>query len=123
MSQEITANDLVMYGGNKDLMAGGYKVDSILYGGKPFNQSYDKHKQTGGAALTLFNDLAVPAGLLLTQQYAKKRYYEKNDSGFLSENMHDRLLDLMSSSKKASEAKKPKIEAQKSKKTKKVSKK
>ena len=101
MSQEITANDLVMYGGNKDLMAGGYKVDSILYGGKPFNQSYDKPKQTGGAALTLFNDLAVPAGLLLTQQYAKKRYYEKNDSGFLSENMHDRLLDLMSSSKKA----------------------
>ena len=47
ISQEITANDLVMYGGNKDLMAGGYKVDSILYGGKPFNQSYDKPKQTG----------------------------------------------------------------------------
>ena len=101
MTQEITANDLVIYGGNKELMAAGYKVDSILYGGSAFNQSYDKPKQSGGAALTLFSDLAVPAGLLLTQNYAKKKYYEKNDGGFLTENIHDRLLDLMNSGKKS----------------------
>lgn len=87
MPQEITPSDLVF---DDKTNVSGYMVDNILHGG-----SNDEENQKGGSALNVFKDLAVPAGLLLTQHYAKKRYYEKNDVGFLTDDLHERLLKLV----------------------------
>lgn len=89
MSQEITAIDYVF---DESLISGGYKVDNILHGGSGLN---NENNQKGGSTLSVFKDLAVPGGLLLMQSYAKKRYYEKSDGGFLTEDIHNRLINLV----------------------------
>ena len=104
MSYELNAEDLILYGGDQP-MATGFKVNSILYGGNNFTNVYDKN-QSGGAASTLFENLAVPAGLFLTQNYAKKKYYKKNDKGYISDNFHNRLLGLVSPTNNAKTRKK-----------------
>ena len=92
MHQEITPSDLVF---DDKTNVSGYMVDNILHGGLNNDEN-----QKGGSALTLFKDLAVPAGLLLTQHYAKKRYYEKSDEGFLTEDIHSRLINLVDTNHK-----------------------
>lgn len=94
MSYQLNAEDLVLYGGDQPTAAG-FKINSILFGGNSFNNNYDK-PLSGGAATTLFENLAVPAGLFLTQNYAKNKYYKKNNSGYIADNLHNRLLQLVS---------------------------
>jgi len=114
----LTDNELVLYK-NKDnsYKGGGYDVNSILLreGISPII-TYNNDNQHGGGLANvnlvskLFNNLAVPAGLLYLQQSVKsnnKLLISQNNST-INTNLYDNLISLMSSPNKKNKKNKKK---------------
>lgn len=95
-------NDLVIYNKGEDVMAGGFKVDTIYGKKSPFDKLDSKHCQTGGSVGEIFADLAVPAGLLFMQQnYPSKYKFETiSHEKAISDSIHDKLLSMVSPNKR-----------------------
>ena len=103
---------------------GGYKINSLFMNGgiSPMvTENKDLYSQSGGNVSNIFNNLAVPAGLLLLQQKALKHYSEDKKDGVVSEDLFDKLLNLSSPNKSKKMTKRHK-KSKNSKKTKRVNK-
>ena len=116
----FSANDLVFYKENDIIMSGGYLIDSVLLnqGISPMT-TFNQHGGVAGTKVSsIFENLAVPAGLLYTYKKGgsiiiDKQFKEDNSNDIvLSDDIHDQLfkqVDMSSSNKKGINSKsKPK---------------
>ena len=94
--------DLVIYNKDGNVMAGGFKVDTIYGNESPLKTLNSTHSQSGGSVGEIFADLAVPAGLLFMQQnYPSKYKFETlSHENAISDSMHDKLLSMVSPNKR-----------------------
>tara|TARA_B100000674_G_C37846336_1_gene917798 strand:+ start:26 stop:436 length:411 start_codon:yes stop_codon:yes gene_type:complete len=101
---EITADDLVITKEGKNVMSGGYKIDNLFLQNNisPFKTD-NSNNQEGGNVSSIFNNLAVPAGLLLLQQKTNKttfsNMYNKENNGVIDSSLYDKLLNIASGKK------------------------
>ena len=95
-------NDLVIYNKDGEVMAGGFKVDTIYGNDSPLKTLNSSNNQSGGSVGEIFADLAVPAGLLFMQQtYPNKYKFETiSHENAISDSMHDKLLSMVSPGKR-----------------------
>jgi hypothetical protein len=82
---------------NGDITAGGFSVNSCLLksGVSPIT-TINNGSQKGGSVSTIFNNLAVPAGLLYMQQSLATAYSPENGDETISDTLYDKLLNLAS---------------------------
>lgn len=100
-------NDFIFFEKNGELMGGGVSIQSELLKQNVIHSEDDKNNknnrdnniqmQNGGGSI--LKDLAVPAGLFLTQQYATNKSISKNkyvnSSEHIETSIYDKLLDLV----------------------------
>lgn len=106
----ITPNDLVFSkNSDGDLQSGGYKVNSVFLKNQipimtTLNSPISQQKGGGVAHAVgdIFNDLAVPAGLLYIQQtYTPSNKYDTiHQDKVASEGLYDKLLNLVTPEKR-----------------------
>ena len=97
MSGFCPETDLVFYKKGDTIMSGGYTIESMLMnGGIPPMTTDNNNIQKGGGVSSMFKNLAVPAGLLFLQQEVKEKKYESANQSHVDEDMHDKLLELVS---------------------------
>jgi hypothetical protein len=93
---EINANDLVIFKEGKNIMSGGYKINSLFLNNNisPMENN-NCQTQHGGNVSSIFSNLAVPAGLLLLQQNTTKKSLTtlRTKGQVISEDLHDKLLN------------------------------
>ena len=80
---------------NGDITAGGFSVNSCLLksGVSPIT-TINNGSQKGGSVSAIFNNLAVPAGLLYMQQSLATSYTPENGDEMISDTLYDKLLNL-----------------------------
>ena len=95
-------NDLVIYNKDGEVMAGGFKVETIYGDNSPLITLNSSNNQNGGSVGEIFADLAVPAGLLFMQQTFPNKYKFETISheNAISDSMHDKLLSMVSPNKR-----------------------
>lgn len=77
----------------------GHPVNDIL--------RYDSNaSQIGGNVVSMFKDLAVPAGLLYLQHTKSKQYENDKSDEVISESLYDKLFNLAQEKPKSSKHKK-----------------
>jgi hypothetical protein len=96
--------------GEKEIIGGGYKLESILLkGGTPAMTSYNTSNQMGGKVSSPLESLAIPAGLFYinmrvpkNKDKEKKEDYENHyqDHKMISDDVFDKLFDLVEVDKK-----------------------
>ena len=123
-------SDLIFYKKDGQIMSGGYSIDSILLkeGISPMTTLNTNTQQGGSTVSSLFENLAIPAGLFFTNQHGafKKTQFDADDikeHSTLSEDIHDKLFAMVEmqtqNKKKYTKKRKEKELLQKKKKTKK----
>jgi|TARA_B110000967_G_C18402712_1_gene325357 hypothetical protein len=82
---------------NGVITAGGFSVNSCLLksGVSPIT-TINNGSQKGGSVSAIFNNLAVPAGLLYMQQSLATAYSPENGDETISDTLYDKLLNLAS---------------------------
>ena len=101
----LDGNDLVFYGGSDNqIYSGGFSVNSIMMksGISPFTTLNNINSQTGGNVSDLFKDLVVPSWLV-SQEYkatggnkhVKNFDEDSEDEEIISDELHDKLIDLV----------------------------
>lgn len=89
-------DDFVYLKDGDNIESSGYKLNTVLMSQQmPAMKTMNNNSQSGGSVSSLFNDLAVPAGLLLLQQKSFKHY--ENDNGndaIVSDDLFDKLLKM-----------------------------
>ena len=97
----IDGNDLVSYSGSdKQIYSGGFSVNSIMMksGISPFTTLNDSNFQTGGNVGDIFKDFVVPSWLV-SQEYkatgGSKHNDEDSEDEIISDDLHDKLIDLV----------------------------
>jgi hypothetical protein len=129
----ITAEDLIFYNEGDKVYSGGFNINSILLkkGLSPlFTLNSDKTLQNGGGnnVSDLFKELVIPSGLLYlpNKMFGGANYENENDNyntdedeetDFISEDIHDKLLSLVSVGKNNNSKKTRRFKATKSKKS------
>lgn len=102
MSHHLGANDFIFYR-NKEgdiIYTGGFNVNSILMkqGISPI-MTLNQDNQSGGSVSDIFNNLAVPNWALSynKQQGGNKERDDKNeeDTEVISDDLHDKLLNMI----------------------------
>jgi subtilase family serine protease len=80
---------------NGKITAGGFSVNSCLLksGISPIT-TINNGTQKGGNVSAIFNNLAVPAGLLYMQQSLATAYSSGNGDETISDTLYDKLLNL-----------------------------
>lgn len=118
----LSPEDLVYYEKDGKIMSGGYAIESLLMKGKiaPMSTA-NTHTQKGGSVSSIFKNMAVPAGLLLLQQEVKNKQYDYKNNEHVEDDLHDKLLDLISPEEKKTfsiktRRNKPKIKQRKTRK-------
>jgi hypothetical protein len=101
----IDGNDLVFYGdSDKQIYSGGFSVDSIMMksGISPFTTLNTMNEQTGGNVSDLFKNLVVPSWLVSQENRFGggsrhvKNIDEESDDDIISDDLYDKLIDLVS---------------------------
>lgn len=104
MYMALKKKDFILYRENSKIKSGGYTVNSILlHKNKPAISSIKKNvseHQSGGGndkINNLFNDMAIPAGLLYMNPTPNPFTYKINNTGseILPDSIHDELLKLV----------------------------
>ena len=101
----LDGNDLVFYSdSNNEIYSGGFSINSIMMKGgiSPFTTLNKMNGQTGGNVSDLFKDLVVPTWLV-SQEYkatgGKKQNNKDSDEDsedeIISDDLHDKLIDLV----------------------------
>ena len=101
----LDGNDLVFYGGSDNqIYSGGFSVNSIMMksGISPFTTLNNINSQTGGNVSDLFKDLVVPSWLV-SQEYkatggnkhVKNFDEDSEDEEVISDELYDKLVDLV----------------------------
>ena len=102
----IDGNDLVFYGdSDKQIYSGGFSVNSIMMksGISPFTTLNNMNGQTGGNVSDLFKDLVVPSWLVSQEnKFSGGSKHMKNldgdssgDDEIISDELYDKLIDLV----------------------------
>ena len=100
----LDGNDLVFYGGSDNqIYSGGFSVNSIMMksGFSPFTTLNNINGQTGGNVGDVFNDLVVPSWLVSQNNNFIGGYkHMKNDDDseddeVISDELYDKLVDLV----------------------------
>jgi len=88
--------DFVYLKDGDNIESSGYKLNAVLMSQQmPAMKTMNNNSQSGGSVSSLFNDLAVPAGLLLLQQKSLKHY--ENDNGnnsIVNDDLFDKLIKM-----------------------------
>jgi hypothetical protein len=110
----FSGDDLVFYQENNKIMSGGYLINSIMlkegiYPMTTINEKYGGAKPNTDKVSSLFENLAVPAGLFyINPKQYDECLYESNDHVVLSDDIHDKLFGLIEIQKKKRKTKKQK---------------
>ena len=98
---------------SNETICGGFKVNNILLNSDnpPVVTINSKKKQLNKVS-SLFDDLAVPAGLLFIQDKLTPRYSEKTEK-FVDDTLYDRLFNLAQINTKKQSRKRLKINTKK----------
>ena len=103
-SNALDGNDLIFYSDvNNEIHSGGFSINSIMMKGgiSPFTTLNKMNGQTGGNVSDLFKDLVVPSWLVSqgnifsggTKQNNKDS--DSEDEGIISDDLHDKLVALV----------------------------
>jgi hypothetical protein len=102
MTTEIPFDELVFYKENDKIMSGGFSVNSILMqkGEAPMITKNTGSPNFGGHVSHIFNDLAVPSGVLyvIDKHHASMdttRDKVINNDKVLGNDIHDKLLKMI----------------------------
>ena len=103
---------------NNETICGGFKVNNILLNSNnPALITMNSSKKPLNKVSSLFDDLAVPAGLLFINDKMTPRYSEKTDK-IIDETLYDKLFNLASINSKKQSKKRLKINKKKAPRTK-----
>jgi hypothetical protein len=124
----IGGDELIFYTDNNEIYSGGFNVNSIMMksGIPPFSTLNKDNNQTGGNVSDLFKDLVVPSWLLSQDNIfnglvggggSNKNNNQDSDSDadIIDDDLHNKLLDLVSVSDAEIKNKKKKTRRFKSK--------
>jgi hypothetical protein len=104
----IGGDELIFYTDNNEIYSGGFNVNSIMMksGIPPFSTLNKDNNQTGGNVSDLFKDLVVPSWLLSQDNIfnglggggSNKNNNQDSDSDadIIDDDLHNKLLDLVS---------------------------
>lgn len=93
-------DDLVIHRNKKgQAIAGGFKVTSFIE-----SAGKEMKKQSGGG-MSVFKDLAVPAGLFLMQRAAINNFTTSNSQQVIDEKLYSKLIDLVDETDKTNSKK------------------
>ena len=101
----FSGDDLVFYKENDKIMSGGYLINSIMLkeGISPmttFNNKYSGGSHDNQKVSSLFDNLAVPAGLFyMNPKQNESCEYIMEDHAVLSDDIHDKLFELIEAKK------------------------
>jgi hypothetical protein len=87
-------NDLIISNNNNETMCAGFKVNNLLLNSNnPAFVTLNNRKDVSNKVSSLFDDLAIPTGLLYIQE--KMNPITKEDSvGVIGESLYNKLLSL-----------------------------
>ena len=101
----LDGNDLVFYGGSDNqIYSGGFSVNSIMMksGISPFTTLNSINGQTGGNVSDLFKNLVVPSWLVSQEtkltggnKHTKNLDEDSDDEEIISDELYDKLVDLV----------------------------
>ena len=101
----LDADDLVFYSdSNNEIHSGGFSINSIMMKGgiSPFTTLNKMNGQTGGNVSDLFKDLVVPTWLVSQgnifsggRKQNNKDSDEDSEDEIISDDLHDKLIDLV----------------------------
>ena len=101
----LDGNDLVFYGGSDNqIYSGGFSVNSIMMksGISPFTTLNNINGQTGGNVSDLFKNLVVPSWLISQNnnfnggsKHTKNNDEDSEDDEIISDELYDKLVDLV----------------------------
>lgn len=107
----FSGEDLVFYKENDKVMSGGYSINSIML--KEGISPMTTYNYSGGANTSLFENLAVPAGLFyMNPKKTDDCLYDTNHTP-LSEDIHDKLFALIEITKPKKKSRKNAIKSNK----------
>lgn len=90
-------DDLVIHRNKKgQAIAGGFKVTSFI------DSAGEDMKKLSGGGLSVFKDLAVPAGLFLVQRAAVNNFTTTNSEQVIDDKLYSKLVDLVDEGPKTS---------------------
>jgi hypothetical protein len=90
-------DELVLYRNNNGIAsAGGFKVTSFI------DSAGQDMKKLSGGGLSVFKDLAVPAGLFLVQRAAVNNFTTTNSEQVIDDKLYSKLVDLVDEGPKTS---------------------
>lgn len=93
-------DDLVIYRNKKgQATAGGFKVTSYI------DSAGQEMKKQSGGGLSVFKDLAVPAGLFLMQRVAVNNFTSINSEQVIDDKLYNKLVDLVDDTPKSKKSK------------------
>ena len=101
----IDGDDLVFYSGSDNqIYSGGFSVNSIMMksGFSPFTTLNNINTQTGGNVSDLFKNLVVPSWLISQNnnfnggsKHTKNNDEDSEDDEIISDELYDKLVDLV----------------------------
>jgi hypothetical protein len=120
----LDGEDLVFYSdSNNEIYSGGFSINSIMMKGgiSPFTTLNKMNEQTGGSVSDLFKDLVVPSWLVSqgniftggTRQNNKDS--DSDDDEIISDDLHDKLIALVTVSDAEIKSKKKQTKRNKNK--------
>ena len=110
----FSGDDLVFYKENDKIMSGGYLINSIMLkeGIAPmttFNENYSGGSKDSKKVSELFDNLAVPAGLFYVNPKQSENCEYEVDHAVLTDDIHDKLFELIELKKQKKQTKKQKL--------------
>tara|TARA_B100000927_G_C16452072_1_gene464291 strand:- start:217 stop:585 length:369 start_codon:yes stop_codon:yes gene_type:complete len=93
-------NDLTLYKEENKIKSGGYSVESFLLNNNKSATTTLNTPQNGGTKVSdLYKNIAVPSGLFFLKEKQTKKQIPivPLDDNILPETIHDKLLELLSS--------------------------
>lgn len=113
---EFKNEELIFNNKNNNIMCDGFKINNILLNSNnpafiTFNSNNNNLQDN--KVSSLFNDLAVPMGLLYIQEKMKQPLYKETIHSSIDESLYDKLLNLAETKSKNKTRKRLKINLKK----------
>lgn len=110
--------ELIFNNENDRIMCDGFKINNILLNSNnpafiTFNSSKNNNNLPDNKVSSLFNDLAVPMGLLYIQEKMKNPLYKETTHSSIDDSLYDKLLTLAQRKSKSKTRKRIKINLKK----------
>lgn len=110
--------ELIFNNENDRIMCDGFKINNILLNSNnpafiTFNSSKNNNNLQDNKVSSLFNDLAVPMGLLYIQEKMKNPLYKETTHSSIDDSLYDKLLNLAQRKSKSQTRKRIKINLKK----------